>query len=257
MNGLPFSWEMAPITSAARSVAAPASRAFSSVAPDRTSVPARSSTFPRVGQGRNPDIGKTEDHGQFVGGIRVCERSVLAPAVHGGIEGHPGEADDSPGAAQAGGKQRFVHRAGSLRWLRHGERTGMDDCNAPSPPHKEKSATPATEGSLLRMVRPEKIPVRRRRFRGTYLVSGGHSVRSTREPGVSRPWEGVSPAHNPTSPDSSVLCQSLMLQTGHICPYRFGGITGTAWIPAGFPTARPLLSSAQGSAPITERRKRR
>jgi hypothetical protein len=31
-------------------------------------------------------------------------------------------------------------------------------------------ATQAAGGSLMRMVRPEKIPVRRRRFRGTYLV---------------------------------------------------------------------------------------
>jgi hypothetical protein len=30
--------------------------------------------------------------------------------------------------------------------------------------------TPATEGTFLRMVRPEKIPVRSRCFQGTYLV---------------------------------------------------------------------------------------
>ena len=93
--------------------------------------------LPGVSQGRYPDIGETEDHRQFVGGFRVGERRVFAAAGRGGFEGHPGETEDGPGAAQAGGKQRFVHRAGSLRWLRRGGRTGTD-CNAPAPRPQRK-----------------------------------------------------------------------------------------------------------------------
>ena len=132
--------------------------------------------LPGVGQGRNPDIGKTEDHGQFVGGIRVSERSVFAPAVRGGIEGHPGETDDGPGAAQAGGKQRFVHRAGSLRWLRHGGRTG-NDCNAPARPSQRKipgrssSGFASGEGTTMLL-----------QFRGLTAASG--RSRRRREGGV-------------------------------------------------------------------------
>ncbi len=69
----------------------------------------------RVGEGRYPKVGQPEGDRQFVGGIGVRERRVFPAAGHCGIEGGPGEREDGGGAAQAGGKQRFVHRASSLR----------------------------------------------------------------------------------------------------------------------------------------------
>jgi hypothetical protein len=70
-----------------------------------------------VGQGRYPKIGQPEGDRQFVSGIGVRERCIFPAAGRGVVECGPGEGEDGTGAAQAGGKQRFVHRAGSLRWL--------------------------------------------------------------------------------------------------------------------------------------------